>query len=82
MNAACLQCTKAIRECCDTDNRFDALKLMEYNEIPLLWVETWCMIEIARPVAPFAKLIKIYITSFGLDFFVYAVMRSRMFTLH
>jgi hypothetical protein len=36
----------------------------------------------ARPVPPFATLIKIYIISFGLDFFVHAVMRSRMFTLH
>jgi hypothetical protein len=38
--------------------------------------------EKARPVAPFSKLIKIYIINFGLDFFVYAVMRSRMFALH
>ena len=38
--------------------------------------------EKACPVVPFATLIKIYISSFGLDFFVYDVMRSRMFTLH
>jgi hypothetical protein len=36
----------------------------------------------ACPAAPFATLIKIYIISFGLDFFVYALMRPRMFTLH
>lgn len=45
MHAACLQYTKAIRECSYTDKRFDALKLMGDTEIHLLWVATWCMIE-------------------------------------
>jgi len=46
MHAACLQYTKAIREFYYTDKQFDALKLMD-TEIPLLWVATWRMIEIA-----------------------------------
>jgi hypothetical protein len=43
----CIQYTKGIRVCYYTDKRFDALKLLEDTEIHLLWVATWCMIEIA-----------------------------------
>jgi hypothetical protein len=99
MHAAYLQYTKAIRECFYTEKQFDALKLMEDTEIPLLWVATRAhdrnravkdssarcsarSSEKACLVVSFATLIKIYIISFGLDFFVYDVMRSRKITLH
>lgn len=47
MQAACLQHTKAIRECYDTDKRFDALKLTENTKTNFLYVATWRMIDIA-----------------------------------
>lgn len=46
MHVAHLQYTTAIRQYYCTDKRFDALKFMD-TEIYLLWVATWCMIEIA-----------------------------------